>query len=240
LVTLPNKCAHILTLAFHQPIDMASKRPLSSPEDDGEERKRPKLAPGMAAPPAATAAAATSAPPTGPKADENLDPLPDDTIKHTLEEWNSLKRLERKKARHQAWIARSRSWNGFQGVWKGIKVLGAGAYGIAGLFERVGDDDTRPKNIVVKQAGPDTLLDLMQEARMLRQVGKTGSVHFVKLLKDYYEEGGTGTEKYFDPSPWIQGDGESPKRYEQRLEVGRIYLEYCSGGDLNRYNKDNL
>lgn len=88
--------------------------------------------------------------------------------------------------------------------------------------------------------GSSSALAMTIHGRRMRQAGKTGSVHFVKLLKDYYEEGGTGTEKEWDPSPWIQDDDESPERYEQRLEVGRIYLEYCAGGDLDRYNKDNL
>jgi hypothetical protein len=218
---------------------MGDKHPLSSPDKDPARQKKVRLSPDNKSAPATMAGVSSSARPTGPKADEYPSLLPDNTFPYSLDEWNDLTINQRKNARKDAWVARSKSWKGFEGVWKGIKVLGTGAYGICGLFERIDGDATRPKNIVVKQVGNNEKDDLRQESRLLRQVGKAGSIHFVKLLKEYYEEGGTGTRKEWDNSPYIKAEDDM-ETYEKELEVARIYLDYCEGGDLNRYRKDNF
>jgi len=92
---------------------------------------------------------------------------------------------------------------------------------------------------VVKQSGPDNRVELFEESRTLQQLGKSGSVHIVKLLKAFYEEGGTGTGRRYDPSPFrVRSDGSSV--YEKRMEVCRLYLEYCERGDMWKYSKQHF
>lgn len=149
----------------------------------------------------------------------------------TNDEWLVLSRKSRKQLREQSWLQLSQSWKGFAGVWKGVRVLGSGGYGIAGLFEYTGTKAGRPKNIVVKQSGQENRAELLEEGRTLQQLGKSGSIHIVKLLKAFYEEGGTGTGRRNDPSPFrLRKDG-SPE-YQRHLELCRLYLEYCEGGDM--------
>jgi len=48
----------------------------------------------------------------------------------------------------EIWMERSKYWEGMAGVWKPIKCIGKGGYGIVGLFEYVREDkDGMPRNI---------------------------------------------------------------------------------------------
>lgn len=147
-----------------------------------------------------------------------------------LDLWESLTHGERKDRRGEVWIKRSTSWQGMSGLWKGVRVLGSGSYGLCGLFRYLGSDEKVPKYVVVKQSGrPDR--SLQNESRLLAQCGRAKSIHVVKMYKSYHQEGGTGTSKRFDPHPYehrfILGDV-----YMTSKEVSRIYLEYCSRGDV--------
>lgn len=46
--------------------------------------------------------------------------------------------------RQKEWITRSSSWTEFGGIWKGVKILGQGEYGIAGLFKYTGQEKYIP------------------------------------------------------------------------------------------------
>ena len=149
--------------------------------------------------------------------------------------WASLKAQDRKKRRQQAWIDRSVTWSGIAGVWQGVRVLGQGGYGLCGLFKYMGNDERIPQHIAVKQTGrPDKAL--LNESRLLAQLGASGSRHIVKMYKSYHQEGGTGTSRDFDPYPYTKyamlGDIYTPQK-----EVSRIYLEYCSRGDAWQWMK---
>jgi hypothetical protein len=147
--------------------------------------------------------------------------------------WGSMQTYEREKRRHQLWLERSGSWNGIAGVWEAVKVLGHGGYGLCGLFKNKTNNPRYPAFIVVKQSGsPDRTL--RNESRLLRALGMSGSSHIVKLYKSYHREGGTGTSKTFDPHPYtdLPGMGEI---YTVEKEISRIYLEFCSRGDLSKW-----
>jgi hypothetical protein len=149
--------------------------------------------------------------------------------------WASLSKRARMKRRGDVWLERSVSWHGIAGVWKGVKVLGNGSYGLCGLFEYQGSDQDMPKHIVVKQSGrPDT--SLQNESRLLKRFGDTGTVHIVKMYKSYHQEGGTGTSADFDPSPftYVHYLGNT---YDESKEVSRIYLEYCDRTDMSQLIK---
>ena len=147
--------------------------------------------------------------------------------------WNLLHPADREKKRYEAWLKRSESWQGISGKWEGVRVLGRGGYGLCGLFKYKGSDENIPKYIVVKQSGsPDEALK--NESRLLRKCRTSGSVHIVKMHKSYHQEGGTGTSSLFDPSPYRNIPILGPI-YSKAKEVSRIYLEYCSRGDLDRW-----
>ena len=144
--------------------------------------------------------------------------------------WASLTPEDRKKRRQKVWLERSVTWSGIAGVWEGVRVLGQGGYGLCGMFKYKGQDERVPPYIAVKQTGrPDKAL--LNESRLLAQLGASGSPHIVKMYKSYHQEGGTGTSTNFDPYPYTRysmlGDIYTPEK-----EVSRIYLEYCSRGDL--------
>jgi hypothetical protein len=116
-----------------------------------------------------------------------------------------------------AWLASEPKWLSFQRLgagWKGIKVLGFGGYGMVGLWERGGD--VMPKRMVVKQQAK-YLDQFVEEGRYLQMMGKTGSKHVVRMFKRVFTERGQGTVKGFD---------------EMGAVVGRMFLEYCEGGDF--------
>ena len=147
------------------------------------------------------------------------------------EEWLNMSARERRRARGAAWLSRSSGWKDFSGTWKPLGILGRGTYGICGLFEYIGNDQTVPKHIVVKQSGGIKrryFEDLMNESRLLKQLGESGSPHIVKMYKSFHREGGTGTSEEYDPSPFVTDGWPLPtQQYDSNREVSRIYLEYC-------------
>lgn len=133
--------------------------------------------------------------------------------------------------RQLAWLRRAPTWRGFPRKYKGVKILGAGTYGICGLFEYRGNDQQRgdrPTEMVIKQSRARD--HLWAESTFLRKFTHLGSEHIVKLYKDVVREGGTGTtdNSGFDPYPFHVQGGWIPNR-----EIERMYMEYCPGGDLS-------
>lgn len=89
-----------------------------------------------------------------------------------------------------------------------------------------GNSERTIKKVVVKQSGPayDGPTWLAEEARYLKALGSSGTDHIVKLYKeDCFLETGLGSSDLFDPL------GE---------KVGRIFLEFCEGGDFTAFLKD--
>lgn len=126
-----------------------------------------------------------------------MDPRPE----NDPNQWADLQPSEREERRYAVWLERSLGWRGIAGAWKPVKVLGAGSYGLCGLFKYVGNGGNFPAYIVVKQSGgPDK--DLRTESRLMKQLGVSRSPHIIKLYKSYHEAAGTGTSDQFDPSPY--------------------------------------
>jgi len=124
------------------------------------------------------------------------------------------------------WLQSYSNWkNKLTRGWKGQKVLGAGTFGIAGLwknsdFEYV--DDQQISQLVVKQTSsrPSSMDQLENEARWLIILRGTGTSHIVRMYKELYKEMGAGTRAFRDSTSSL---------------VGRIFLEYCKGGDFDQY-----
>lgn len=155
-----------------------------------------------------------------------MDPRPE----NDPNQWADLQPSEREERRYAVWLERSLGWRGIAGAWKPVKVLGAGSYGLCGLFKYVGNGGNFPAYIVVKQSGgPDK--DLRTESRLMKQLGVSRSPHIIKLYKSYHEAAGTGTSDQFDPSPYnnVPNGGLT---YSPHREVSRIYMEYCAKGDM--------
>ena len=130
--------------------------------------------------------------------------------------------------RQEAWLERLRAWRDLQGSWKGLKVLGAGGYGIVGLFKHLGiREEGVPQYIVVKQSPGDNRA-LKEESRLLKLLMNSGTEHIVKLLRGSYLDHGTWTSSY-DPAP-DPDDEENPEGM-----VTRMYLEYCENGDMSSF-----
>lgn len=82
-------------------------------------------------------------------------------------------------AQQQAWLERAKYWNELdKSVWKPVRVLGAGVYGIVGLFKKknLRKNLHLADHIVVKQAGDggnfdgDARLALKWESYFLRKL----------------------------------------------------------------------
>lgn len=121
------------------------------------------------------------------------------------------------------WLEGSASWIAFPKVWKGHKVLGAGANGICGLWDYTGTSQQQPRHLVVKQS-PNNELDI--ESKLLRECTAQGAEHVVKLYRQNHRADGSGTHENWDPSPYVG------KLYERERQVYRIFIEYCENGDL--------
>lgn len=126
----------------------------------------------------------------------------------------------------EKWLTSEPEWTSRLGDgWRGVKFLGKGSGGIAGLWEYHEDgehDPTALRKVVVKQSeatqdwdqttplGPKTPFD---EGSHLVELRKLGSKH---IFRQY---GGNRISDDF---------GEMGK-------VVRIFLEYCPGGDLGKF-----
>lgn len=77
----------------------------------------------------------------------------------------------------------------------------------------------KPRRMVVKQQAK-SLDKLEEEAGFLRLIGGTGSSHVVRLFRGVFRDRGQGTVAGFD---------------EMGISVGRMYLEYCEGGDFGGF-----
>lgn len=125
----------------------------------------------------------------------------------------------------ERWLNSDVKWEKrFPAGWKGVKVLGAGGFGIAGHWKYVSDVAPAPgsiesqvRDIVVKQTRAAVDNGLRYESKFLENLTSTGSRHFPKLYGRVQRDVGTGTELAIDP---------------HRREVHRIFLEYCPGGSL--------
>lgn len=88
----------------------------------------------------------------------------------------------------RAWIHFSRNWAPFSigKDWVGRRYLGGGSYGMAGLFEYVGNDDNvNPRQIVIKQEKPPGG-NLKQESHVLSRLMKYKSDHIIKIYRAYH------------------------------------------------------
>ncbi|KAL2075900.1 hypothetical protein VTL71DRAFT_843 [Oculimacula yallundae] len=157
----------------------------------------------------------------------------------TIEDLVHISAYDRRKYRYQEYLKRAAVTDDPTttpgGVWKAIKVLGQGVYGIAILFAYKGPDESMPRFIVCKQAGPNDISSLINESQMLVALGKTGSTHVVKMLKSIFFTAGTGVHPEWDPSAYSLKPDQIHYKYHPKLEVGKIYLEYCEEGDFGSY-----
>lgn len=132
-----------------------------------------------------------------------------------------------------AWLERSKKWPEMvANAYVPKKLLGAGAYGIVGVWEYRGNPPAQmPKLIAVKQAsdsrGPDVATEpLRVESKMMGYVNATNTAHAVKLYKPYHETSGSGSHPEKDPLPVLNAAGV----LQPRTKVARIYMEYCRNG----------
>ena len=127
----------------------------------------------------------------------------------------------------KSWLESHAKWiNNLGAGWVGKKILGLGQYGVAGLWERpdtVENKGVRLRQVVVKQAGGrKNVVDALREEGRLLGLFKgvadgVGTKHVPRIYRTFFTEMGLGTIPEMDPR-----DGE----------VGRIFLEYCQGGDF--------
>jgi len=129
-----------------------------------------------------------------------------------------------------AWLASEPRWANRVGAgYKGVRVLGAGAQGVVGLFERAEDSRTSgPRRVVIKQACSRTnaiaIQSLRDECRFLYVLGRTNTKHILKMYKTVVMERALGTSLKYDI---------------EFSDVARIFLEYCEYGDFNKFLKES-
>jgi hypothetical protein len=134
--------------------------------------------------------------------------------------------------RQRAFLNRAQGWAVTGTGYTPIKILGAGAYGLAVLFRRTGGRRNRrvipnipnqylPSNFVVKQG---TSRSFERESKMLLRIedagfiSGSGSKHIVQIYRSVGNEGGSGTHPHFDPHPF-----DAAGQYVAANEVYRIY-----------------
>jgi len=87
----------------------------------------------------------------------------------------------------KSWLRRSATWRDLDpNVWQPRKVLGAGSYGVCGLWRRKTVGGLAPNDIVVKQNEPGTAYSLKWESYLLGEIMHAsggGTEHVVKLYK---------------------------------------------------------
>ncbi|KAL3426331.1 hypothetical protein PVAG01_03122 [Phlyctema vagabunda] len=129
--------------------------------------------------------------------------------------------------RQREWLSRSFSWKLHEedrDIWRPIRVLGQGGFGICGLWETTGQDGDKDY-VVVKQVGwrasdrgslqnESNLLTLCQNAK--------DTEHVLKILKLYHTARGTGVDSNIDPN-------------DRGKAIGRMYVEFCNSGDMWHY-----
>lgn len=106
-----------------------------------------------------------------------------------------------------------RSYSGLGHEWVGRRPLGAGGFGMAGLWEKHDDDGTVIEQMVIKQIGARKGIwepEMPVEVKIMRKMQETGCASVVQFI--------------------------AYKRYLQD-RVHRIYMEYCPHGDLKRLYK---
>ncbi|KAH8592305.1 hypothetical protein B0O99DRAFT_674588 [Bisporella sp. PMI_857] len=106
--------------------------------------------------------------------------------------------------------------------WKGVKFLGKGGYGIAGLWEYQGSGTNAPqaKHVVIKQTSDEEPPGPVRgnttartEGQILGLLSTTANTRHI--VKQY-------------------GGNKLGDRWNSMEWVIRIFLEYCLGGDLER------
>ncbi|CAF9919092.1 G2-specific serine/threonine protein kinase [Imshaugia aleurites] len=106
-----------------------------------------------------------------------------------------------------------RSFAGLDGGWIGKRPLGAGGFGMAGLWERYDSDGTVIEQMVIKQLGIRKGIwrpEMPMEVKMMRKMEETACPSVVRYI--------------------------AYRRYLHD-QVHRIYMEYCCHGDLKRLYK---
>jgi serine/threonine protein kinase len=132
--------------------------------------------------------------------------------------------------RQRAWLNSEVRWKNRVGRgWIGKRVLGKGSYGIVGHWAYDEDDRSKRRgllDVVVKQSavmrGGKITTGLFDEEMMLKSLNAANSQHIVRLYRHLYQEQGNFTVE-FDKGP-----------------VHRVFLEYCSGGDFDKWQSERL
>ncbi|KAF4626247.1 hypothetical protein G7Y89_g11913 [Cudoniella acicularis] len=135
----------------------------------------------------------------------------------------------------EAWIRTDRNWEHSLGDnRRGVKVLGMGGMGIAGLWQRIPfrwnetgsarDSDMvmdwNIRHVVIKQQ-QNALPELENEGKLLVEMVQGGAKHVLGIYHNVIMGAGQGTIERFD---------------EEDKKVGRMYLEYCEGEDFINWN----
>lgn len=131
--------------------------------------------------------------------------------------------------RPKDWIDSERLWEYRLGreddKWDGVKVLGKGGFGVVGHWRRRHPREGEVNDICVKQALSDRYKGpkgrqpgLKEELRLLRLANEGGSRHFVGVYSERVRES--------------VGLGYNHVDFG---EIHRIYLEFCSNGDLETW-----
>jgi hypothetical protein len=134
--------------------------------------------------------------------------------------------------RQRAFLDRAQGWAVTAKSYVAVKILGAGSYGLAVLFQKAGgkrknriipntDNEDLPKKFVVKQ-GTDGSFE--RDAKFLLRIedagflSGSGSKHIVRIYRSVEKEGGSGTHAIFDRHPFTAAGVYAPNQ-----EVYRIY-----------------
>ncbi|KAE8446826.1 hypothetical protein EG329_011603 [Mollisiaceae sp. DMI_Dod_QoI] len=142
--------------------------------------------------------------------------------------FRQAQRARNKKDSGKAWMSTESKWKDRVGKsWKPVKVFGRGSQSVVGHWTYDGSDRAQRtmNDVAVKQAvkkGPTyTWGDgLEKEARLLMLFQQANTPHVVRMYRHLYEDAGQQTDDF------------------DHGVIHRIFLEYCSGGDLNDWLGD--
>ncbi|KAL5345854.1 hypothetical protein ACLOAV_008880 [Pseudogymnoascus australis] len=130
--------------------------------------------------------------------------------------------------RASIWLYSSNKWNKpFPKGWEAIQVLGCGGFGICGHWRYItqgphprGPVQGEIHDIVVKQSSAMHGNGMVNEARLMEMLTKTGSRHFPQIYGRLHRDVGRQDRVLVD---------------QKRREVHRIFMEYFEGGSVGKH-----
>jgi hypothetical protein len=107
--------------------------------------------------------------------------------------------------------------------WRGSKILGKGGFGVAGLWEYIGNDPGQPIEYIVVKQSLKGVNSLRREAKILSILEPVRCPYIIRMYGKLFEE------------DRLNSTSRGTVNWKEGGKISRIYLEYCNEGDLKGF-----